>query len=369
MSAKTELYDITRELRRYLEWQRRSGVSGAPAASPSQRDAFEALDARRRARELERTRRGLMGEDAPSTPSAPRTPRPKAAQKSPQGAPLSGLQEAVKPPKPLPADQGGDKPWKRFGSRPKRTFARADKPNPRPQHPSPPSDTSPADGPQYDEFAYPEAAGIAADSAPDLGPTQTSADSSTPRAESMSNADKLAYLRDYLGDCQRCRLCQTRTHVVFGDGNPRARLVFVGEAPGFHEDKQGVPFVGKAGDLLTKMIEAMGLTRDDVYICNVLKCRPPDNRNPRPDEIRECSPFLKKQLQVVQPEVIVGLGKFASQWLVGADQSMGELRGQWHQWQGIAVMPTYHPAYLLRQPQQKASAWADLQLVMQRLGL
>lgn len=175
-------------------------------------------------------------------------------------------------------------------------------------------------------------------------------------------------IRRELGDCQRCKLCNGRSTIVFGSGNPRAELVFVGEGPGEEEDRQGVPFVGKAGQLLTKMIEAMKFSRDDVYICNVVKCRPPNNRNPEPDEIEACEPFLKAQLASLQPKVIVALGKFATQTLLRDQTSITRLRGQWREYQGIPLMPTFHPAYLLRQPEEKRLAWLDLQEVMKRFG-
>lgn len=178
----------------------------------------------------------------------------------------------------------------------------------------------------------------------------------------------LEEIRRELGDCQRCKLCKGRSTIVFGAGNPRAELVFVGEGPGEEEDRQGVPFVGKAGQLLTKMIEAMTFSRDDVYICNVVKCRPPNNRNPEPDEIEACEPFLKAQLASLQPKVIVALGKFAAQTLLREQTAITRLRGQWREYQGIPLMPTFHPAYLLRQPDEKRLAWLDLQEVMKRFG-
>ncbi len=179
----------------------------------------------------------------------------------------------------------------------------------------------------------------------------------------------LAEVRAELGDCKRCKLHPTRTNIVFGVGNPDAELVFIGEAPGANEDLQGEPFVGDAGQLLTRMIAAMGYKREDVYIANTLKCRPPGNRNPEPDEIEACEPFLKKQLAALRPKVIVALGKFAAQWLAGKpDATIGSLRGRFHTYQGIKVMPTYHPAYLLRTPSAKRTVWEDLQLVMAELG-
>jgi uracil-DNA glycosylase len=171
-------------------------------------------------------------------------------------------------------------------------------------------------------------------------------------------------IRRELGDCRRCKLCEGRRQIVFGSGNPRARLVFVGEGPGAEEDAQGLPFVGPAGQLLTKMISAMGLRRDDVYICNVVKCRPPGNRNPEPDEIGACEPFLRAQLQSIGPEVVVALGKFAAQTLLREATPITRLRGQWRTYQGMRLMPTFHPAYLLRNPVEKKPCWEDLKAVM-----
>jgi uracil-DNA glycosylase len=182
-----------------------------------------------------------------------------------------------------------------------------------------------------------------------------------------ADATTLQDLRLDLGDCHRCPLGKTRTHIVFGEGNPQARLAFVGEAPGADEDAQGRPFVGRAGQLLTKIIEAMGLTRRDVYICNILKCRPPGNRNPKPEEILTCEPFLVRQLQIIQPKVICALGTFAAHTLLKTEISISLLRGRFHTYQGIYLMPTYHPAYLLRNPGAKKQVWEDMQIIMKAL--
>ena len=192
----------------------------------------------------------------------------------------------------------------------------------------------------------------------------------SPRAAAPAGTrPTLPQIRAELGDCQRCKLARTRTNLVFGVGNPDAELVFVGEAPGQQEDLQGEPFVGDAGQLLTKMINAMGYQREDVYILNTLKCRPPGNRNPEADETAACEPFLKQQLAALQPRVIVALGKFAAAFLAGKpDAAIGSLRGRFHTYEGIKVMPTYHPAYLLRTPSAKRIVWEDLQLVMAELG-
>jgi uracil-DNA glycosylase len=182
-------------------------------------------------------------------------------------------------------------------------------------------------------------------------------------ASTGGGAAKLAAIREELGDCTRCKLAGKRTNIVYGVGNPDAPLVFVGEAPGADEDRTGEPFVGAAGQLLTKMIEAMGYARSDVYICNVLKCRPPANRNPEPDEVASCEPFLKKQLGAIRPRIIVALGKFAVQCLLRDDSPIGRLRGNLRTYEGIPLMPTFHPAYLLRDPSKKKLAWDDLKAV------
>jgi uracil-DNA glycosylase len=181
--------------------------------------------------------------------------------------------------------------------------------------------------------------------------------------------DTLLKIREDLGDCQRCKLHKTRHTIVFADGNPKAELVFVGEGPGHDEDMQGLPFVGRAGKLLTQMIEAMGLQRKEVYICNVVKCRPPENRLPDKDEIAECSPFLLRQLDTVSPKVIVCLGACAAQTLLETNRGISHFRGQWLDFRGKKLMATYHPAYLLRNPSAKSEVWNDLKKVMALLGL
>ena len=190
-----------------------------------------------------------------------------------------------------------------------------------------------------------------------------------PEARASGDAGRfpLEALREELGDCRRCPLHQTRHRIVFGEGAPRAELVFVGEAPGADEDAQGRPFVGRAGQLLTKIIGAMGLKREDVYICNILKCRPPGNRNPQPDEIAACEPFLIRQLQVIRPKVICALGTFSAHTLLKSEAPISVLRGCFHAYQGIPLMPTYHPAYLLRNPGAKKQVWEDVQMVMKLL--
>jgi uracil-DNA glycosylase len=178
----------------------------------------------------------------------------------------------------------------------------------------------------------------------------------------------LEELRDDIGDCRRCKLHLGRTHVVFGIGNPNAKLMFVGEGPGRDEDLKGEPFVGRAGQLLTDIItKGMGLTREDVYIANVVKCRPPENRNPEPDEVASCEPFLKKQIELIRPKIIVALGKFAVQALLQSKVPITRLRGNWHTYMGIKLMPTFHPAYLLRNPADKKLVWEDIKKVMKEM--
>jgi uracil-DNA glycosylase len=186
----------------------------------------------------------------------------------------------------------------------------------------------------------------------------------------LEKTETLEALREFIGDCKRCKLAPLRTNLVFGVGDRHAQLMFVGEGPGADEDARGEPFVGRAGQLLTDIIErGMGLKRSDVYICNVIKCRPPDNRNPEPDEVAACEPFLFRQIDLVQPRAIVGLGTFAVQTILKVKTPIGKLRGKWHEVRGIRMMATFHPAYLLRNPGDKRLVWADIQEVMKFLGI
>lgn len=192
----------------------------------------------------------------------------------------------------------------------------------------------------------------------------------TPVAPKVKHQDdSLQKITSEIRECRLCPLCKTRTQTVPGVGNPRARLMFVGEAPGADEDKQGEPFVGKAGQLLTRMIAAMGLKREDVFIANVLKCRPPDNRTPLPAEVEKCEPYLLRQIDMIRPEVICSLGAVASSTLLKTETSISKLRGTFHSYHDTPLMPTFHPSYLLRNPAAKKDVWEDLQKVMKRLGL
>jgi DNA polymerase len=181
---------------------------------------------------------------------------------------------------------------------------------------------------------------------------------------SLNTAESLDVVRTDLENCRRCKLAHGRNRIVFGDGNPAARLMFVGEGPGFEEDRQGKPFVGAAGQLLTRIIEAIKLSRDQVYICNIIKCRPPGNRNPESDEIESCFPFLERQIDFIRPDFICALGTVAAQTLLNVTTPISGLRGRFHDYKGIRVLPTYHPAYLLRNPEKKRAVWEDMKILM-----
>lgn len=190
-----------------------------------------------------------------------------------------------------------------------------------------------------------------------------------PRPDGLDPLAELEDLRvNVIGDCRRCKLCEGRTHVVFGDGSARARLMFVGEGPGSEEDRRGVPFVGRAGQLLDQIIRAMGYAREEVYIGNVVKCRPPENRAPQPDETAACTPFLFRQIEIIRPHVIVALGSPATQALLETSLGITKIRGTFREYRGIPVMPTFHPAYLLRNPAAKREVWDDMQKVMTLLA-
>lgn len=190
-----------------------------------------------------------------------------------------------------------------------------------------------------------------------------------PQEVPKSTADLIFLKNQTIGDCRRCGLCEGRNNIVFGVGDPDADLVFVGEAPGAEEDQLGEPFIGRSGKLLWKMAEAMGFSKESAYICNVIKCRPPENRNPTAKEVAACEPFLKAQLDIIKPKVIVALGSYACQILLKNKTPMAQLRGNWGEYNGIKLMPTFHPAYLLRSPSKKKETWADLQAVMKELNI
>ena len=197
----------------------------------------------------------------------------------------------------------------------------------------------------------------------EMADQQTSSDTSPPPPSIQS----LEEIRSELGDCRRCKLHRTRRTIVFGEGNPNATLMFIGEGPGYDEDVQGRPFVGRAGQLLTKIIQSIHLQREEVYIANIIKCRPPGNRNPEPDEIKTCSPFLLKQVQAIRPKIICALGTFSAQTLLSTDAKITTLRGRFFDFQGIKVIPTFHPSYLLRNPERKRDVWEDMKRIMEEM--
>jgi uracil-DNA glycosylase family 4 len=184
----------------------------------------------------------------------------------------------------------------------------------------------------------------------------------------QSNIITLAEVRKELGDCKRCKLHRGRKTIVFGEGNEKATLMLIGEGPGYDEDVQGRPFVGKAGQLLTKILQSINLPREEVYIANIIKCRPPQNRNPEPDEIQSCHPFLMKQIEAIQPKIICALGTFSAQTLLKTDTKITALRGKFFDLEGIKVIPTYHPAFLLRNPERKREVWEDMKKIVELIG-
>ncbi|MCP3103488.1 uracil-DNA glycosylase [Myxococcus sp. K15C18031901] len=337
--ASLDMSAVLEDVRRHLLWQEDA------AGRVLMIDAKAAAELQRLTPSL-RSRFARPASESPQSP-APVEPRPAAVaepaadrgvaqaptrpMEAPAGAPVAAAAPTQRPPAPPPAA--------------------------RPGFSSPPASASRAPS------ARPAAPGMLLDvppqPSPGAAPLPGAVDGERPTLDQV---------RRELGDCRRCKLCTGRKNIVFGSGNPRAQLVFVGEGPGENEDLQGVPFVGAAGELLTKMIEAMGFRRDDVYICNVVKCRPPGNRNPEPDEIQACEPFLRAQLAAIQPKVVVALGKFAAQTLLRDSTPITRMRGNWRVYEGIQLMPTFHPAYLLRNPAEKRNAWADLQAVMKVFG-
>ena len=217
---------------------------------------------------------------------------------------------------------------------------------------------------------YQKALGLSFIETTSVGSPRSAVHPVTPTSEpsSVQQSSELASVREELGDCIRCKLHKGRQNIVFGEGDPNAALVFVGEGPGKEEDEQGRPFVGAAGQLLTDIIvKGMRLNREDVYICNIVKCRPPNNRNPEPDEIMACEPFLIKQLQAIKPKIIIGLGNVAVKTLLKTKEGITSLRGTWKTYQGIPLMPTFHPAYLLRTPADKRLVWDDIKKVLAEL--
>lgn len=290
---------------------------------------------------------------------------------------MSDRQESAEPSAgPLTAEQAREELRVLLGALRLETRRRADLGQasvPRPRKAAPAADAAPATQPEAPGRSAP-AEGPA--SPPEPAPAAPSAKDGVPDAEApvtrdlAQGAKTLEELAAGVANCTACGLCETRQQTVFSDGSPTARVMFVGEAPGADEDRTGVPFVGRAGQLLTDIVtKGMGLAREDVYIANILKCRPPENRDPAAEEKRLCTPFLERQIELVDPEVVIPLGRHAATHLLGLESSMGRLRGQVHERGGRKIVATYHPAYLLRTPSAKKDTWADIQLAMRELGL
>jgi uracil-DNA glycosylase family 4 len=326
---------LARALRANLSWQRELGADGFTTSQAEVLQAFQAklVEAKQRhAAEQRAAQRAALGPSEARGPGAPpRSPEPSPRPQTPS-RPAPSPDERRPPDAPHPAD--ASPPTRKAAPATQgRNVTQLLKTQP------PPLQLVPDPDKALDALYAPIPAG----------------------------AEGLKVVRDLLGDCQRCKLSKTRHSLVFGDGDPNAPLVFIGEAPGFNEDRQGKPFVGDAGQLLNKMIRAMGYGREEVFIVNVVKCRPPGNRDPEPDELASCEPFLIRQLQALRPKVIVTLGKFATQALLRESTPITRLRGNWRRYQDVPVMPTLHPAYLLRTPEDKRLVWEDLQKVMRHL--
>ncbi|WP_437333932.1 uracil-DNA glycosylase [Sorangium sp. So ce394] len=349
-ALREELADLTASVRAFLEWHAMTGADGLPGDPSALHEALGASSSEGGPPAARRPDRGFAGLDAPA-PAAPRGGG-GAAFAPPAGAAFA------------PAAQrsaGGAAP-----AHPEQRAAFASPPHPE----------------QRAAEAQPARAPVQPPRAPEPSPRPAVSAAAAPRAEPAARAiaaaqpdapeerlARLSLIAEEVRTCQKCPLHEGRTHTVFSRGDPLSEIVFVGEGPGAEEDQQGEPFVGPAGQLLDKMIAAMGYHRDGVYICNIVKCRPPKNRKPEPAEMAACSPYLASQLALIKPKVIVALGATAVQGLIGTTEGITKLRGTWKLYKGsIPIMPTFHPAYLLRQPGAKREVWSDLKEVMRHLG-
>ena len=386
VTAHHDLHLIARQLRAHLEMLRDSGITALPTTPQALRDPWEAHTATLRSRNLKQAATALRSAAPQVQEAAPPAPADTKRQAPSFDAPKPAPLPASKPAASTPL-------WTTLGARPQERSGSLSALPPAAAAPprAPTSSQAPPDPRLQEAVAarshVPELKPAGSAQTPSLfdeepddlthDPSRVSAplpgfdhtDSLRTKVKTLDPQEKLDFLRQCLGDCTACPLHQGRKNIVFGEGNPQADVVFVGEGPGYHEDHQGRPFVGKSGELLTRMISAMGIAREEVYIANVVKCRPPENRDPRPDEILKCSPYLYKQLEAVNPRAIVTLGRPATQTLLQSQEPMHKLRGRWQDWRQIPVLPTYHPAYLLRNEQKKRDVWQDLQLVMRVLGL
>ncbi|WP_438024807.1 uracil-DNA glycosylase family protein [Sorangium sp. So ce233] len=358
-ALREELADLTASVRAFLEWHAATGADGLPGHPSALHEALGASSAEGAPPAPRRADRGFPGLDAPSPPvsrgggaAAPHPDHRAAAAPPPEQRPAAaphGEQRATFAPPPEQRTAGAGT----FAPPPEQRIAEA------------PAARPPVQAPRGPEPS-PRPAGSAATAPRADTPARASAAQPDTPEERVT---RLALLAEEVRTCQKCPLHEGRTHTVFSRGNPLSDVVFVGEGPGAEEDLQGEPFVGPAGQLLDKMIAAMGYHRDDVYICNIVKCRPPKNRKPEPAEMAACSPYLTSQLALIKPKVIVALGATAVQGLIGTSEGITKLRGTWKLYKGsIPIMPTFHPAYLLRQPGAKREVWSDLKEVMRHLG-
>ncbi|WP_437481774.1 uracil-DNA glycosylase family protein [Sorangium sp. So ce1014] len=335
-ALREELADLTASVRAFLEWHAATGADGLPGHPSALHEALGASSPDGGPPAPRRAERGFAGLDAPSPPAS-----------------RGGSDAAFAPPAQR-SDAGGASP-----PQPERRSAAASPPQPE----------------QRSAEAQAARPPVQAQRSPEPSPRPAVSAASAPRATAAQpvtpeeRVTRLALLAEEVRTCQKCPLHEGRTHAVFSRGSPLSEIVFVGEGPGAEEDLQGEPFVGPAGQLLDKMIAAMGYPRDGVYICNIVKCRPPQNRKPEPAEMATCSPYLASQLALIKPKVIVALGATAVQGLIGTTEGITKLRGTWKLYKGtIPIMPTFHPAYLLRQPSAKREVWSDLKEVMRHLG-
>ncbi|WP_437795767.1 uracil-DNA glycosylase family protein [Sorangium sp. So ce693] len=357
-ALREELADLTASVRAFLEWHATTGADGMPGHPAALHEALGAASSEGAPLAPRRPERGFSGQDAPS---------PQVAR--------GGSGAAFSPPPPRAGAAGAPLPH------PEQRGAAAS------ASLSPPEQRGSAAGasPRPEQRGGLESQGAwsptQAQRGPEPSPRPAVSAAPAPRAETAARASaalpdtkeervaRLALLAEEVRTCQKCPLHEGRTHTVFSRGDPSSEVVFVGEGPGAEEDLQGQPFVGAAGQLLDKMIAAMGYHRDEVYICNIVKCRPPKNRKPEPAEMAACSPYLTAQLALIKPKVIVALGATAVQGLIGTSEGITKLRGTWKLYKGsIPIMPTFHPAYLLRQPGAKREVWSDLKEVMRHLG-
>lgn len=372
-----ELRDVVRQLRAELEWAMRFGIELKPGQGRKGGPKARRRKTKPAYPETVLDARAFARRPSPPPPEAKDAPPPAASAPPPpsvSSVPAAATSSAAPP---SPRDERGK--VAATGLTAESQPSSLAESQAVPAAASPALSSAESSAPSSAEWHAPSAGGPRDVVAPAAmsppaeverpGPT---ADAISPSedARALANSTRLAEVRAVLGDCQRCKLAgQGRKQIVFGVGSEQADVMFVGEGPGAEEDRRGEPFVGKAGQLLTRIIEnGMKMARSEVYIANIVKCRPPGNRDPEPDEVAQCRPFLEAQIRAVGPKVIITLGRYATQALLGTDAPMGRLRGRWAEYQGTPVMPTFHPAYVLRNPEAKRPVWEDIQAVLNKLG-